>query len=106
MPLKRSPQHRSEYSPALRQVMARVLAAFAPPPELTVSQWSDRERRLSPEASAEPGMWDTARTEYLRDIMDAMNDPAITRIVCIKGSQIGWTEALNNVLGYLISEDP
>jgi phage terminase large subunit GpA-like protein len=90
----------------MRQVMKRVFAAFAPPPELTVSQWADRERRLSPEASAEPGMWDTGRTEYLRDVMDAMNDPATTRVVCIKGSQVGWTEALNNVLGYLISEDP
>jgi phage terminase large subunit GpA-like protein len=86
--------------------MKRTLAAFAPPPELTVSQWADRERRLSPEASAEPGRWDTGRTAYLRDVMNAMNDPAITRIVCIKGSQVGWTEVLNNVLGYLISEDP
>ena len=30
-----------------------TLAAFAPPPTLTVSQWADRERRLSPEASAQ-----------------------------------------------------
>src|ERR1700730_5436588 len=103
---QRLPRRQSDYSPALRRVMKRVFAAFAPPPELTVSQWADRERRLSPEASAEPGMWDTGRTEYLRDVMDAMNDPATTRVVCIKGSQVGWTEALNNVLGYLISEDP
>jgi phage terminase large subunit GpA-like protein len=106
MPSKRSPPHRSDYSPPLRRVMERVLAAFAPPPELTVSQWSDRERRLSPEASAEPGTWDTGRTPYLKDVMDAMNDQGVTRVVCIKGSQIGWTECLNNVLGFLISEDP
>jgi phage terminase large subunit GpA-like protein len=105
--LARSPRPRSdEYSPALRQVMARVLAAYAPPPTLTVSQWSDRERRLSPEASAEPGQWDTSRTEYLRDVMDAVNDPAITRIVVAKASQVGYTECLNNILGYLIAEDP
>jgi phage terminase large subunit GpA-like protein len=86
--------------------MARVLAAFAPPPTLTVSQWADAERRLSPEASAEPGQWDTSRTEYLRDVMDAVNDPAITRIVVAKASQVGYTECLNNILGYLIAEDP
>jgi phage terminase large subunit GpA-like protein len=100
------PRRSEEYSPALRQVMRRAYAGFAPPPTLTVSEWADRERRLSPEASAEPGTWDTGRTEYLRDVMDAMNDPSIARVVCIKGSQVGWTEALNNILGYLIAEDP
>jgi phage terminase large subunit GpA-like protein len=104
--LPRSPRRQSDYSPALRLVMERAFAAFAPPPTLTVSEWADRERRLSPEASAEPGQWDTARTPYLRDIMDAVNDPAVTRIVVAKASQVGYSEALNNVLGYLISEDP
>ena len=52
----RSAQPRpSDLSPALHQVVAATLAAFAPPPTLTVSQWADRERYLSPEASAEPG---------------------------------------------------
>jgi phage terminase large subunit GpA-like protein len=86
--------------------MARAYAALAPPKTLSVSEWSDRERRLSPEASAEPGTWDTGRTEYLRDIMNAVNDPAITRIVVAKASQVGYTECLNNILGYLIAEDP
>ena len=44
----------------------------AAPPKLTVSQWADRERHLSPEASAEPGRWNTARAEYQRGIMDAV----------------------------------
>ena len=92
--------------PALRKLVAKALAAFAPPPTLTVSQWADRERVLSPEASAEPGLWDTSRAEYLRGVMDAINDPAVTRIVVAKGSQVGYTEALNNVLGYFIDQDP
>lgn len=79
---------------------------FAPPPKLTISEWSDRERRLSPEASAEPGRWDTTRTEYLRGIMDAMSDPAIWKVVVIKGAQVGWTECLNNLVGYHIDRDP
>jgi phage terminase large subunit GpA-like protein len=90
----------------LRLVMVRAFAAFAPPPELTVSEWADRERRLSPEASAEPGQWSTDRTEYLRDVMNAVNDPGVTRIVVVKASQVGYTECLNNILGYLIAEDP
>jgi Phage terminase large subunit (GpA) len=83
-----------EFPPALRRVMAATLRAFAPPPTLTVSQWADREWILSPEASAEPGHWDTARAEYLRGVMDALSDPTVTRVVVAKGSQVGYTECL------------
>jgi phage terminase large subunit GpA-like protein len=92
--------------PALRRVVGRILAALAPPPTLTVSQWADRDRRLSAESSAEPGKWDTGRTEYLRGVMDALSDPIITRVVVAKASQIGYTEMLNNTLGYYIDQDP
>ena len=37
------PRRQSDLSPALRRVVAATLAAFAPPPTLTVSQWADRE---------------------------------------------------------------
>jgi len=50
--------------------------ALRPPPILKVSEWADLERRLSPEASAEPGRWYTSRAVYLRGIMDAVNDPS------------------------------
>lgn len=38
--------------------------------------------------------------------MDAVNDPAIHTVVVMKAAQIGWTEILNNVLGYFIDQDP
>ena len=93
------PRRQSDLPLALRRVVAATLAAFAPPPTLTVSQWADRERYLSPEASAEPGHWDTARAEYLRGVMDAISDPAVTRVVVAKGSQVGYTECLRTT-GY------
>lgn len=73
---------------------------------LKVSEWADRERYLSPEAAAEPGRWDTSRAEYMRGVMDAINDPTVTRIVVVKGSQTGFTESLCNVVGYFIDQDP
>lgn len=94
------------YPPAFAAIVVRTLASFAPPPTLTVSQWADQERRLSSEASAEPGQWETSRAEYLRGVMDSLTDPGITRVVVAKGSQVGYTEALNNVLGYYIDQDP
>jgi phage terminase large subunit GpA-like protein len=97
---------RSDLPPALRRVVAATLAAFAPPPTLTASQWADRERYLSPEASAEPGHWDTARAEYLRGVMDSISDPTVQRVVVAKASQVGYTETLGNIIGFHIDQDP
>jgi phage terminase large subunit GpA-like protein len=72
---------------------------------LTVSEWADKYRILEPKISAFPGPWRTDRTPYLREIMDAFNDPEIEEIVFIKPTQVGGTETLNNVLGFIIDQD-
>jgi len=77
-----------------------------PPPKLDVSEWADEYRRLSAEASAEPGRWFTSRAEYQRGIMDAFNDPEIETIVVMSSAQIGKTEIVNNIVGYHIHQDP
>ncbi len=79
---------------------------LAPPPKLTVSSWADRHRVLPRESSAAPGQWDTARTPYLRAIMDAFSEPLIERIVFMKSAQVGATEVLLNVIGFHIDRDP
>jgi phage terminase large subunit GpA-like protein len=90
---------------ATAELLSPVLAGFAPPPELTPSQWADAERVL-PEMSAEPGRWRTARTPYLRGIMDAFVDPNVETVVLMKSAQVGGSESLLNVLGYFIAHDP
>lgn len=60
---------------------------------------------LSPEASAEPGRWITARAEYQRGIMDAVSDPDVETVVVMKSAQVGWTEIINNVVGFHIHQD-
>ena len=79
---------------------------FSAPPDLTISQWADRGRRLSPESSAEPGRWDTARAEYQRGIMDAASDPNVETVVVMSATQIGKTEIINNIVGFHIDQDP
>ena len=79
---------------------------LAPPPELTIAEWADRNRRLSSEASAEPGRWSTERAEYQRGIMAALSDPAIETVVVMSSSQIGKTEVLLNAVGFHIEQDP
>lgn len=81
--------------------------AFRPEPMLTVSAWADRHRHLSARAAAEPGLWRTSRTPYLKAIMDALSpSDATERVVFMKGAQIGGTEAGNNWLGYVIHQAP
>jgi len=77
-----------------------------PPPRLKVSEWADRERHLSPEASAEPGRWYTSRAEYLRGVMDAVCEPSVHTVVMMSSSQVGKTECLLNVIGFYIDQDP
>ena len=77
-----------------------------PPENLTVTEWAECKRYLSTEASAEPGLWRTNRTPYLRAIMDAFTDPKIRHIVFVAASQVGKTEVLNNIIGYIIDQNP
>ena len=81
-------------------VLARCAAVLKPPPELTLSQWADRYRVLSAESSAEPGRWHTDKAPYQREIMDAIGDPHIRKVVIMSAAQIGKTDAfILNPLG-------
>ncbi len=90
----------------LNEAIAKPIAAMQPPETLTVTEWANKKRRLSPESSAEPGPWRTYRTPYLQGPMDAFTDPKIRRIVLASASQVGKSELLNNIIGYIIDEDP
>src|SRR5574344_393211 len=58
---------------------------------LTVSQWADKYRILPSTTSSEAGRWRTARTPYLREIMDELSVTSDTqKVVVIKGTQIGY----------------
>lgn len=37
--------------------------------------------------------------------MDAVSDPAVKEIWVMKSAQVGWTEILNNVIGYYVHQD-
>jgi len=78
-----------------------------PDPDLTVPEWADAHRWLSSRASAEPGRYRTARTPYLRAIMDALSPghPA-QRISFMKAAQVGATEAGNNWIDFVIHHAP
>lgn len=90
----------------LNRTIRRAVRAFRPPEDVTVSEWADAHRRLSPESSAEAGPWRTSRTPYLKEPMDAFSDPKVRKIVIVAGSQIGKTEMELNCLAYVMDQDP
>lgn len=56
--------------------------------------------------TAAPGPWKNERTPYLAGIMDAVAEDGVEQIVFLKAVQVGFSEALRNVLGYWIDHDP
>ena len=90
----------------LDRLISGCLAGLVPPDDLTVTEWAEKNRRLSSESSAEPGPWRTERTPYLREVMDTFTDPKVRHTVMVAASQVGKSEVLNNCIGYIIDQDP
>lgn len=103
---RRDEDKRREDIARLNAAISKPLLGFKPPENLTVSEWADKRRRLSSETAAEVGRWRTSRTPYLKEPMDAFNDPKVRHIVLVASSQVGKSEAMNNMIGYIIDQDP
>ena len=89
-----------------RQKFCEKNKLLNPPPDLTISEWADAERKIPPEASAEPGQWRTSRAEYQREIMNAISNPFTERVIVMTAAQVGKTEILLNTIGYFIDQEP
>src|SRR5579872_4108689 len=89
-----------------QSILKKAASLAAPPPNLKISQWADRYRYLSSEASAEPGKWNTDRAPYQREMMDAIYDVQVEMVVVMSSAQVGKTEIINNIVGYHIQLDP
>lgn len=87
-------------------MLRKSLEAHRPPPNLTLSEWSDRYRRLPRETSADHGRWVTDKVPHMREIMDAISDPTVEGVVLKKSSQVAGSEAILNAIGYFAHLDP
>lgn len=83
-----------------------ALNAFKPPPDMTVSEWSDEYRRLSAESSAQPGRFRTEIVEYMREPMDMVGKPGVRRITLMTSAQVAKSTVLENIIGYYMHQDP
>lgn len=80
---------------------------WAPPIRRSVALWAEEKRFLSDKNSAFPGQFRLSLTPFLREVLDALNDPLVREVDAQKSAQIGWTDGvLCNWLGCIIDEQP
>lgn len=84
----------------------KALKLLRPPEDITVSEWADKYRVLDARSAAMPGPWRTDHTPYLRGVMDEFNNYETEEIIFVKPTQVGGTECLQNMVGYIIQQDP
>ena len=90
-------------------VFARVFApAIDPPPVLSVAEWAEASRIVSPESgSPYPGEWKNDLVPYAVEPMECLSFKDPCRDVIFKKShQIGGTEIGVNLFGYLVDRQP
>lgn len=91
----------------LHVVAARARQAFAPPPKTGITEWANRHRYLSAESADLSGKYSTDLTPWIPGMHQALDDPSIWKVVCMKSAQIAWTDGvINNWLGRIIDVDP
>lgn len=83
-----------------------ALQFLKPPEDLTVSEWAEKYRILDARVTASPGPWRNSKTPYLQGIMNEFNNYETEEIVFCKPTQVGGTEALQNMVGYIVDQDP
>lgn len=83
-----------------------ALQLMNPPEQITVSEWAEKYRMLDSKTSAIPGPWSNDITPYLVGVMDEFNNYETQKIIFVKPTQVGGTEALQNMIGYIVMQDP
>ena len=91
---------------AVPEYIKKSLELLKPPEELTVSEWAGKYRFLDERSSSMPGKWKNEMTPYLVGIMDEFNNYQTEKIVFCICTQLGGTEALNNMICFSVAQDP
>lgn len=79
---------------------------WAPPEDLTTTQWADRYRLLSERVASQAGPYRSSRVPYAQGIMDALSDEEHREVFFMKPVQCGGSELGRNWLGRSCDLDP
>lgn len=89
-----------------QELFRKIFLNLRPPEQISVSEWADKYRRLPAESSAEPGMWKTSRTPYMKKILDSVSDENVREVSIMSSAQVGKSELIINTIGYYIHNNP
>jgi phage terminase large subunit GpA-like protein len=87
------------------EVLRTVRQRWAPPPNLTVSDFCDREIIVTTGPLAGTH-WQTDFSPYQRGILNAFHEPGVEIVVVMGSSQWGKTSCAVNLVAYHIAHDP
>lgn len=90
----------------VKEYLQKALQILCPPEQISVSEWAEEYRIVDAKSSAIPGKWSNSVTPYLVGIMDEFNNYQTEEIIFCKPTQVGGTEALQNMVGYIVMQDP
>ncbi len=94
--------------PATREAIGSVaseLWTYRVP--MNADDWAGKYRIIPARGNPEPGRWSNDRTPYLREPMRMCSDPSIRQVSAMKGSQLGFTDALIfNTAAWAVDQDP
>ena len=89
-----------------RGMLGRLLMLLRPAIRITTMEWSKKFRVLTSEESHFVGKFNPDLIPALEYIYECCDNRLIYIIVAMKGSQIGWSELTNNVIGKTIHTNP
>ncbi|MCI0441777.1 phage terminase large subunit family protein, partial [bacterium] len=72
-----------------------------PPPELTLSEFSDIHRFLSPESSALPGRYKSSFASYQKEMQDVIFQRDVDEVYYMVSAQSGKSTILENLILYI-----
>ncbi len=94
------------FETAVRDVLLEAARYAAPPPDLSITQWSEQSRILG-RSSRLSGPYRIARTAYWQEPMNSLSpNSGVEQVIIQKGAQVGATEFLLNVIGFYLSIAP
>lgn len=86
-------------------LLRRLRSNYKPHPIMTLSQWTEANLFLPEGQSARAGnRW--RNWPYMREIMDSIGDPEVTRVTIMKGTRLGYTKGLMAAIGASAATSP
>lgn len=92
------------------EIFEKVRIQIKPKPKISVPEWAEKYRYLSPEDSKKALLGDPKWTyegfQYLKALGEAFSNPKVREISVMKSGQTGFTQELLNCIGWAIDNAP